>query len=152
MIEHSSVMKYDKKELLYLLSQDKIHSPEYSETDEENSQRKISVYDYSWRSNEVLYRYSSFLLHIFDIYIITITCFSSGNSFEKCSTLIPCRYRVRNQKENAFIMTKLNILTAHIQNGCPNGATLSNKMQYMILILMAMVNLSISVFKIHFCN
>jgi hypothetical protein len=69
-------MKYDEKELIELLADKKIHSPEMSETDEESQNRIINVYDLSWRSDEVLYLiFYFFFICIFDIYIVII-CFS----------------------------------------------------------------------------
>ncbi|CAB4412917.1 unnamed protein product [Rhizophagus irregularis] len=46
---------YDRKELLNVLSDNRYHSPEYSELDEEqpDSKRHINVYNPSWRSEEV---------------------------------------------------------------------------------------------------
>ena len=42
-------------ELLDVIKETKVHSPEESETDPENpTKRKIVVYDYSWRSHKVL--------------------------------------------------------------------------------------------------
>ena len=47
------VTKYDKREILEMLANRHYHSPENSETDDENSRTVINVYDLSWRSNEV---------------------------------------------------------------------------------------------------
>lgn len=48
------IAKY-RDELLDVIQEAKIHSPEESETDPDNPEkRKIVVYDYSWRSDEVL--------------------------------------------------------------------------------------------------
>ncbi|GBC35640.2 hypothetical protein GLOIN_2v1769621 [Rhizophagus irregularis DAOM 181602=DAOM 197198] len=46
---------YDRKELLNVLSDNRYHSPEYSESDEEqpDGKRHINVYNPSWRSEEV---------------------------------------------------------------------------------------------------
>jgi hypothetical protein len=48
-------MKYDQDELFRLLGDNQVHSPELSETDDENSnaKRKINIYDLTWRSDEV---------------------------------------------------------------------------------------------------
>ncbi|CAB4416629.1 unnamed protein product [Rhizophagus irregularis] len=43
---------YEKRELLKVLANRAFHSPELSETDDEEN-RVINVYDYSWRSDEV---------------------------------------------------------------------------------------------------
>ncbi|GET56190.1 hypothetical protein GLOIN_2v1836057 [Rhizophagus irregularis DAOM 181602=DAOM 197198] len=45
---------YDRKELLNVLSDNRYHSPEYSESDEEqpDGKRHINVYNPSWRSEE----------------------------------------------------------------------------------------------------
>ncbi|CAB5197058.1 unnamed protein product [Rhizophagus irregularis] len=47
---------YDRKELLNVLSDNRYHSPEYSESDEEqpDSKRHINVYNLSWRSKELI--------------------------------------------------------------------------------------------------
>ncbi|PKC74401.1 hypothetical protein RhiirA1_450080 [Rhizophagus irregularis] len=47
---------YDRKELLNVLSDNRYHSPEYSESDEEQSdgKRHINVYNLSWRSEELI--------------------------------------------------------------------------------------------------
>ncbi|GBC11400.2 hypothetical protein GLOIN_2v1875530 [Rhizophagus irregularis DAOM 181602=DAOM 197198] len=46
---------YDRKELLNVLSDNRYHSPEYSESDEEqpDGKRHINVYNPSWRSEEI---------------------------------------------------------------------------------------------------
>jgi hypothetical protein len=50
----SRITKYEKRPLLKILADRAYHSPELSETDEENSDtRVINVYDLSWRSEEV---------------------------------------------------------------------------------------------------
>ncbi|RGB25627.1 hypothetical protein C1646_771457 [Rhizophagus diaphanus] len=47
---------YDRKELLNILSDNQYHSPEYSESDEEqpDGKRQINVYNPSWRSEELI--------------------------------------------------------------------------------------------------
>jgi hypothetical protein len=46
--------QYDEAEVLRFIQEKKCHSPELSETDEENPEtRKVFVYDRSWRSFEV---------------------------------------------------------------------------------------------------
>ncbi|GBC47273.2 hypothetical protein GLOIN_2v1469591 [Rhizophagus irregularis DAOM 181602=DAOM 197198] len=47
---------YDQKELLNVLSDNRYHSPEYSESDEEqpDGKRHINVYNPSWRSEELI--------------------------------------------------------------------------------------------------
>ncbi|CAB5379478.1 unnamed protein product [Rhizophagus irregularis] len=47
---------YDRKELLNVLSDNRYHSPEYSESDEEqpDGKRHINVYNPSWRSEELI--------------------------------------------------------------------------------------------------
>ena len=73
--KNQEVLKYDKMELITLLTNLKVHSPEMSETDEEHLTRNICVYDLSWRSGRVyLILFSLFFLYIFDTYII-ITLF-----------------------------------------------------------------------------
>ncbi|EXX60311.1 hypothetical protein RirG_181030 [Rhizophagus irregularis DAOM 197198w] len=48
------ITKYDKHRLLKMLSNRLFHSPEISETDEEDLTKSIiAIYDYSWRSDEV---------------------------------------------------------------------------------------------------
>lgn len=48
------ITKYEKRRLLKMLSNRLIHSPEISETDEEDQTKSIiAIYDYSWRSDEV---------------------------------------------------------------------------------------------------
>jgi len=70
-IKHQEVIDYDRMELITLLANKKVHSPELSETDEENdTTRNICVYDLSWRSDKVLYLIFVFFLYIFDTYII----------------------------------------------------------------------------------
>lgn len=51
--KNEQVLKYDKMELITLLTNRKVHSPEMSETDEEHLTRNICVYDLSWRSDRV---------------------------------------------------------------------------------------------------
>ncbi len=73
--KNQEVLKYDKMELITLLTNRKVHSSEMSETDEEHLMRNICVYDLSWRSGRVyLILFSLFFLYIFDTYII-ITLF-----------------------------------------------------------------------------
>lgn len=80
--KNQEVTEYDKAELITLLANRKIHSPEISETDEESLVRNICVYDLSWRSDRVLYLifvfFLFFSLYVFDTYIIItfITYFS----------------------------------------------------------------------------
>ncbi|CAB5364137.1 unnamed protein product [Rhizophagus irregularis] len=48
------MIKYDKRKLLKMLSNCLFHSPEISETDEEDPTKSIiAIYDYSWRSDEL---------------------------------------------------------------------------------------------------
>ncbi|GBC18474.2 hypothetical protein GLOIN_2v1883234 [Rhizophagus irregularis DAOM 181602=DAOM 197198] len=48
------ITKYDKRRLLKMLSNRLFHSPEISETDEEDPTKSIiAIYDYSWRSDEI---------------------------------------------------------------------------------------------------
>ncbi|CAB5354470.1 unnamed protein product [Rhizophagus irregularis] len=48
------ITKYDKRRLLKMLSNRLFHSPEISETDEEDPTKSIiAIYDYSWRSDEL---------------------------------------------------------------------------------------------------
>ncbi|CAB5363713.1 unnamed protein product [Rhizophagus irregularis] len=48
------IIKYDKRRLLKMLSNRLFHSPEISETDEEDPTKSIiAIYDYSWRSDEL---------------------------------------------------------------------------------------------------
>jgi len=54
--EDDRILMYDKRPLLELLADRSYHSPEISETDDENSTTSvINVYDLSWRSEEVLH-------------------------------------------------------------------------------------------------
>lgn len=48
-------MKYDKEEILKMLQDNGYHSPEISETDDENpnAKRNVNIYDLSWRLDEV---------------------------------------------------------------------------------------------------
>jgi hypothetical protein len=46
------IVNYEKRELLKLLADRGFHSPELSETDDDDK-TVINVYDFSWRSNEV---------------------------------------------------------------------------------------------------
>jgi hypothetical protein len=52
--------KYDRDDTLNMLKGCQVHSPEQSETDSENEEgkRRIVVYDYSWRSDEVCQPFS----------------------------------------------------------------------------------------------
>ena len=52
--------KYDRDETISMLKEQEVHSPEQSETDTENEEgkRRIVVYDYSWRSDEVCQPFS----------------------------------------------------------------------------------------------
>jgi len=65
------IAKYDETELLDILQNTQYHSPELSETDDENyenGKRKVDVYDISWRSNEVLfylYRFQQSLVRLY---------------------------------------------------------------------------------------
>ena len=65
----SEITKYDQDELIRMLQDNSYHSPEMSETDEDNpsNKRLICVYDYSWRSKEVCIVYLSFLVIYVDI-------------------------------------------------------------------------------------
>ena len=62
-------MEYDQDELISILQNNRYHSPEISETDEENSSSKrlIYVYDRSWHFNKVSYL---FVLVIYNIYVV----------------------------------------------------------------------------------
>ena len=57
------MLKYDRDTTLNMLK-GQVHSPEQFETDSENKEgkRRIVVYDYFWRSNEVC---QPFLLNVF---------------------------------------------------------------------------------------
>ena len=51
----NKVAKY-QDELVDIVKETKVHSPEESETDPENQEkRQIVVYDYNWRSDKVFY-------------------------------------------------------------------------------------------------
>ncbi|CAB5369676.1 unnamed protein product [Rhizophagus irregularis] len=51
--DDEQITKYDKHRLLKMLSNRLFHSPEISETDEEDPTKSIiAIYDYSWRSDE----------------------------------------------------------------------------------------------------
>lgn len=49
------VAQYNKNEILQITQDKRYHSPELSETDDENPEgkRQVFVYDHSWRSDEV---------------------------------------------------------------------------------------------------
>jgi hypothetical protein len=47
------IASYRKDELLDILSHVDIHSPEFSDSDNENGRNSIVKYDYGWRSDEV---------------------------------------------------------------------------------------------------
>jgi hypothetical protein len=66
--KNQEVLKYDRTELITLLTNRKVHSPEMSETDEEHLTRNICVYDLSWRSDRVYL--ILFSLFFFCIYLI----------------------------------------------------------------------------------
>ncbi|GBC35249.2 hypothetical protein GLOIN_2v1883234 [Rhizophagus irregularis DAOM 181602=DAOM 197198] len=52
--DDEQITKYDKCRLLKMLSNRLFHSPEISETDEEDPTKSIiAIYDYSWRSDEL---------------------------------------------------------------------------------------------------
>ena len=75
--KNQEVLKYDKMELIMLLTNWKVHSPEMSETDEEHLTHNICVYDLSWRSGRVyliLFSLFFFCIYLIDTYII-ITLF-----------------------------------------------------------------------------
>jgi hypothetical protein len=56
-----NMILYDEDEVLRIIQEKKYHSPELSETDEENPEkRQVFVYDRSWRSFEVWRQLSSF--------------------------------------------------------------------------------------------
>ena len=52
---NEQIMNYNRDELIKILQDKRYHSPEHSETDEENpsNKRRIYVYNPSWRSKEV---------------------------------------------------------------------------------------------------
>jgi hypothetical protein len=53
-LDDERITDYEKEELLKILSDNRYHSPEDSETDEEGGgKRSINVYSLSWRSEEV---------------------------------------------------------------------------------------------------
>ena len=64
-IKNPEVTEYDKGELITLLANKKIHSPEISKTDEKTSVHNIYVYNLSWRSNRILY-----LIFIFFVFLL----------------------------------------------------------------------------------
>ena len=71
--DDSRITKYEKRPLLKILTDRAYHSPELSETDEENSDNTvINVYDLTWRSDEVdnllLLVYFTINLIIFDFF------------------------------------------------------------------------------------
>jgi hypothetical protein len=50
----NNMAQYDEAEVLRVIQEKKCHSPELSETDEDNPETcKVFVYDRSWRSFEV---------------------------------------------------------------------------------------------------
>jgi hypothetical protein len=66
------IIGYDKRQLLKMLANRSYHSPEVSESDEEDLDKTIvCVYDYSWRSQEVYTSIYHFrFLSLFFIYFI----------------------------------------------------------------------------------
>ena len=71
--DNERITKYDKCRLLKMLSNRLFHSPEISETDEEDPTKSIiAIYDYSWRSDEVRTSESWFFRRIagFNFYIL----------------------------------------------------------------------------------
>jgi len=61
-INDERIISYEKRPLLKLLADRSYHSPEVSESDEENPVTTIiNVYDLSWRSDEVIYIYFFFI-------------------------------------------------------------------------------------------
>ena len=52
--ENERITKYDKDSLIKMLANRSYHSPEFSETDEENREKSIvNMYDLSWHSSEI---------------------------------------------------------------------------------------------------
>ena len=48
------ITKYEKRPLMKILADRLYHSPEISETDEDDPEKSvIAIYDYSWRLDEV---------------------------------------------------------------------------------------------------
>jgi hypothetical protein len=79
------VAKYDQAETLKMLQNKLYHSPEISETDDENpanAKRNINVYDLSWRSEEVI---NVFYFDIWHFFIFQINIIILINSLAKIS-------------------------------------------------------------------
>ena len=53
--QDEQIMRYDRNEIIAILRDNRYHSPELSELDEEqeNSKRRVNVYNPSWRSEEI---------------------------------------------------------------------------------------------------
>ncbi|UZO26033.1 uncharacterized protein OCT59_018282 [Rhizophagus irregularis] len=78
------ITKYDKRRLLKMLSNRLFHSPEISETDEEDPTKSIiAIYDYSWRSDEL----KNLLRNVLDVH-----------SSNKSKLIRECRYDDEVQK------------------------------------------------------
>src|SRR5256885_2161478 len=69
-IKNPEITEYDKGELITLLANKKIHSPEISKTDEKTSVHNICVYNFFWRSNRVLYLIFIFFCFFVILYLI----------------------------------------------------------------------------------
>ena len=68
----SKVTGYNRNEIMKILEKNACHSPEESETDLENNggKRRIVVYDYTWRSDEVCDFYVYFIFFwLFTLFI-----------------------------------------------------------------------------------
>ena len=63
--------QYDRGDIMNILRDTEYHSPEVSETDDENGKRKVNVYDLSWRSKEVIILFMQYSIKF--IFLILIT-------------------------------------------------------------------------------
>jgi hypothetical protein len=59
------VSKYDREEIMKMLRNTACHSPEQSESDPDNEdKRQIVVYDYSWKSTEVYQHFNLYIIYM----------------------------------------------------------------------------------------
>jgi hypothetical protein len=61
----SRISKYNQDEIMKMVGNSFCHSPEQSEDEEDNDgKRRIVVYDYSWRSDEVCQLFSLYNIYV----------------------------------------------------------------------------------------
>jgi hypothetical protein len=84
--DDARIIGYETRELLKLLANRSYHSPEISETDEDDSSKTvINVYNYSWRSEEVCLYFNISLPFIFIFYFILLLSFLAQDTTSKRS-------------------------------------------------------------------